>query len=485
MADTDIYSCVLDYMCENYDYSLYATDFSAQYVSTLQRSVASVPTPAGGTRIDATKTALQDFFNAIFQKVFVYEDEERLKIVKYFDKGAITEEQDKQIHALRQELVTCKEDVEFTFSTDSLYMFDKPSRNRFEVTLLSLDEIPVKDILREQISLVYDLGQRDIVIFLNGKVFLKKFIYRKDLHVDAKEQSEILYDQRFIDSLWEEVSANLRSSFKGNFDFLRFDSRTFYEKYPPKFFSLIKFVVKESFVDISEKDVINYANVAFKNYLSKMLKEIASFVFDEVIDGELRAIKFLKTYSESTKISNNKMQLNKAPLMDKNGKIYNYQNILLLLKSKELLESKITHKKIELKNIQVRVKKSLFIVHRSEDEMERIQKRRLELLLAIEKVDDEINSLDTMQSSNNLEINRLEFSKRDLLEAFKQVEVRSRTQTNILKNSHNELKKWEIKREEKSVLKNELFKDQMNIEEEYNLICEILATALGKEPLEL
>ena len=59
------------------------------------------------------------------------------------------------------------------------------------------------------------------------------------------------------------------------------------------------------------------------------------------------------------------------------------------------------------------------------------------------------------------------------------------TQTNILKNSHNELKKWEIKKEEKSVLKNELFKDQMNIEDEYNLICEILATALGKEPLEL
>jgi len=112
MAEIDIYSSVLDYMCENYDYDLYATSFDSKLVASLQRSIASVPTAAGGTRVDATKTALQDFFDAIFQKVFVYEDEERLKIVKYFDKGALSEEQDKQIHALRQELVTFKDEVE-------------------------------------------------------------------------------------------------------------------------------------------------------------------------------------------------------------------------------------------------------------------------------------------------------------------------------------------------------------------------------------
>ncbi len=54
-------------------------------------------------------------------------------------------------------------------------------------------------------------------------------------------------------------------------------------------------------------------NAAFKSYLPKMLKEIADFLFCEVIEGELKAIKFLKIYSESTKIANNKMRLNKAP----------------------------------------------------------------------------------------------------------------------------------------------------------------------------
>jgi len=365
-------------------------------------------------------------------------------------------------------------------------MFDKSSRKRFETTLLSLNEIPHKDIIRDQISLVYGLNERDIVVFLNGKLFLKKFSYKAD---DSEEfhqqQTDILYDKRFVDSLWEEVNTDLRNSFKNGFDFLRYDAKKFYEKYPPKLFSILKGVVKSSFVDIGEKDSIHYANIAFKSYLPKMLKEIADFLFNEVLESDLRAIKFLKRYSESTKISNNKMRLNKAPLMDKKGKIYNYQNILVLLKAKELLTSKITHKKIELKNIQVRVKKSLFIVQRSEDEMERIQQRRLELLQAIEKVEDEIKSLDTMKSVNNLDINRLEFSKRDLLEAFKQVEIRSRTQTNILNNTHKELEKWEIKKDEKTVLKDELFKEQMNMEKEYNQICEILATAFGKEPLNM
>jgi len=30
MAEADIYSSVLDYMCENYDYYLYATDFDSK-----------------------------------------------------------------------------------------------------------------------------------------------------------------------------------------------------------------------------------------------------------------------------------------------------------------------------------------------------------------------------------------------------------------------------------------------------------------------
>ena len=485
MVETDIYSSVLDYMCENFDYSLYATDFNAKEVSLLQRSIASLPTPANSNRMVATKAALQDFFNAIFQKVFVYEDEERLKIVKYFDKGAINEGEDKQIHTLRQELVTCKDDVEDTFIKGFLYMFEKSTRKRFEMTLFSLNEIPQKDVLREQIYIVYDLNPRDIVIFLNGKLFLKKFMLKTGLHVETQNQIDILYDKRFVDSLWEEVNLKLQGSFENGFEFLKYSSKEFYEKYPSKLFLLVKLVVKNSFGDISEKDLLSYTNIAFKNYLPMMLKEIAEYIFKEVIDGELRAIKFLKLYSESTKILNNKMKLNKAPLMNKKGKIYNYQNIHTLLKKKELLESKISHKKIELKNIHVRVKKSLLIVQRSEDEMELIQKRRLELLLAIERVEDEINSLETMKSSNNLDINRLEFSKRDLLEAFKQVEIRSKTQTNILKNSHKELEKWEEKRIQKNNLKESLFKDQMIITKEYVQICEILATALGKEPLEL
>ena len=55
-------------MCENYDYDLYATGFDSKLVASLQRSITSVPTAAGGTRVDATKTALQDFFMQYFKK---------------------------------------------------------------------------------------------------------------------------------------------------------------------------------------------------------------------------------------------------------------------------------------------------------------------------------------------------------------------------------------------------------------------------------
>lgn len=84
-----------------------------------------------------------------------------------------------------------------------------------------------------------------------------------------------------------------------------------------------------------------------------------------------------------------------------------------------------------------------------------------------------------------MDISRLEFSKRDLLEAFKQVEVRLRTQINILNNTHNELQKWEEKKDEKNALKDKLLNEQAKIEKNYKEICEVLAVVLGKEPLEL
>ena len=62
-----------------------------------------------------------------------------------------------------------------------------------------------------------------------------------------------------------------------------------------------------------------------------------------------------------------------------------------------------------------------------------------------------------------MDISRLEFSKRDLLEAFKQVEVRLRTQINILNNTHNELQKWEEKKDEKNALKDKLLNEQAKI----------------------
>ena len=65
MAKSDIYSKVLAYMCENYNYDLYATDLNTKAISHIQHTFASVP--------------------------------------------------DRQIHALKQELIAFRSEVENTF----------------------------------------------------------------------------------------------------------------------------------------------------------------------------------------------------------------------------------------------------------------------------------------------------------------------------------------------------------------------------------
>ena len=117
--------------------------------------------------------------------------------------------------------------------------------------------------------------------------------------------------------------------------------------------------------------------------------------------------------------------------------------------------------------------------------MEKIKKRRFNLLKAIEKVEDEIDFNKSKNDINNLNLGKLEFSKRDLLEEFKQVEIRSRTQINIINNSHNELEKWENKRHQKNILKIELENKYFIIKDEYRVLCEIFAKVLSQEPFEL
>lgn len=460
MVEDKVYSSVLDYMCEHYDYILYATDFDSRCISLMKRAIASVPSIAGSNRSVATKFAIEDFFNALYQQVFVYYDEDRLKIVKYFDNGAINEQQDRIIHALRLELIKFKDELSQIINKNQIYMFEDRYRNRFEFMLTSLSRNLIKDILREQISLVFDLDNKDIVIFLNQKIFVKKFQYIEDTEDIVADSILFLEDKRFVTSLWAEINKKLYNSFSYDFEFINFDEKYFFKNYPLKFFSIIKIVVKKLSYDLIEEEILAYTNISFKKYLPLMLGEASSFVLKKVLEGDLKAIKFLKIYFKSTK----------------------YKNILAVLKKKELLNSKITHKMIELKKIKDRVAKSLHIQRKSQDEMENIQKRRLELLVAIEKVENEIHKVKDKITLTKVDLNRLEFSKRDLLEAFKQVEVRVKTQINIQKNTDKELEKWEFQKNEKILQKEQLSLDFRQINKEYTTICQELAILLRSNP---
>ena len=483
MAEEKIYNAVLDYMCSNYDYSLYATDFNAHKVTLLMRSIALLSSPAGGSRMVAIKSALEDFFNAIFQKIFVYEDEERLKIVKYFDNGATNEQEDRQIHALRLELVKYKDEVFEVLDKNQLFMFDESSRRRFEITLVGLKEIPIKEMLREQFQIVFDLDKRDIVVFLNKKIFLKKFNIQEGNRA-FEEKKVIFKDKRLSKNLLEEIKRELYKSFEEDFIFYELSPKRFYEIYPKKLFAIIKRVLKESFEDIKDEEITEFSNFVFKESLLELLEECSKYLFERVLEQDLKAIKFLKSYSESTSLHKDILKLQKIPLINSKGKIYKYKNILDLLKEKELIISKMAHKGLEIKSLQTKVEKAYNIVKRSEDEMQNIQKRRRELLKAIEKVEDEIKALQENPNSKNIDINRLEFSKRDLLEAFKQVEFRLRTQENILINTNIDLKKWEEKKADRLLLLEDLKKKSFEIFYEYDKMCEIFARNLSKEPIE-
>ncbi len=472
-------------MCKNYSYTLYATDFDSHALSSLQRAIASVPTTAGNSRVVATKYALQDFFNALFQQVFVYDDEDRLKIVKYFDDDVANEEQDRLIHALRLEFVKFKDELSAVINKDLVYVFEDSLRLRFEFMLMSLKKELVKGILRKQISLVFDMDDRDVVIFLNKKIFIKKFKYFEDEEDILADSMIFLEDKRFVASLWVEISKKLIDTFSFSFEFVNYDEKYFFKNYPIKFFNTIKNVVKHVSHNLNEEEIAAYSNIAFKKYLPLMLREASSFVLGKVLEGDLKAIKFLKLYSQSTRYVDTRMKLDSQPLMNSSGQIYMYQNILTILKKKELLNSKITHKKIELKKINERVTKSLHVQSRSENEMSKIEKRRFELLLVIEKVEREINKLKEKVNFVRVDADRLEFSKRDLLEAFKQVEVRFKTQINIQKNTNKELDKWELQRNEKIMQEELLELDFRDTHTEYEDICELLAMSLGKEAVKL
>ncbi len=463
----DIYFDVLNYMCDNFDYSLYATDFNTKLISALKNSLTATSKTSDEISMTVIKVGLQDFFSAIFQKISVYEENEKIKIVKYFDKGAKNESQDKQIHALRQKLVMHKDEVESTLSKDALYIFNESLRSKYETILKTLNIFFLKDTIREQMGRIYSLESKDIIVFLNGKVFLKKFS-RKAGSVGDQSQTTIFHDQKFLESLWKAVTEKLNNSFRSSFQFLNYDKIDFHRKYPLKLFSIINAVVKKSFGNISKKDILDYSDIAFKKYLSNLLKEIADYILIEVSKGELEAIKFFKQYLESMRIINEKD--NKCDC----------ENILIFLKKRDYLNLKMNYRNKEIKNILEKIKHNLSSAEKSQNEMKHVEKKRSELLLTIKKMENELNLIRSQIRQNSFDINRLESAKRELKEAYAQVEAKFRIRTNILKNIHKELSRLETKRNEKSILHKNSSEEFMIVENKYRQICELLAIALSK-----
>lgn len=485
MKEDKIYAAVLSYMCENYDYSLYANDFDALHVKSLRRAIASTPSGVSGDRMLKTKVALQDFFDAIFQKVVIYEDEAYINVVKYFDKGAQNEQEDRQIHKLRLELLEYKEEIEDCFKQSALYTFADTQRKELEQILLGFSKNEAKEILRQQMRLVYDMSEKDVIVFLNDKVFLKQFLHVRQSLAIENNYIYLLQDEYFLHNLWEEIQKHIKHTLQERFCFFQHEPLYFYTNYEKVLSVEIEKILLKIFLNMDEELIQEYTKEFCLRFDEKMLLECSEYLLQSVLHNNLKAISFLKFYCQSTYFHNNKRKLRRAPLMDVKGHIYNYQEILWVLKQKESLAKKIEQKKEEIKKIEDKVRNALSLFRQSHEQMQTIEKKHIELLEAIARVDEQINDLKAKQQSKHIEINRLELSKRDLLEVFSQIQVRLKTQKNVLKNRSTELEKWDEKKHEKLLIEEDIQKEYMLTCKEYEKICLLLSEALGKEPFVL
>lgn len=352
-----------------------------------------------------------------------------------------------------------------------------------------------RNITRKQFSMIFGLDERDMVLFLRGKISIRYFTQPKKLPEGADkrfagetiEEMEAMYQNYFPDGAWEQIEPILNDVIIDRLDFSLIDNATFSKNFIPVFRAMIEILLVDIVNDDERAKIEGFSGYVLRQNFHPILLHTAKNLLEFIEKRDRNAENFIKYYVDEIVIDPSGNKIKKHPIIDSKGKIWNYSSILSVMM--QMKQAKVRTAKQE-ENIKTAEEK----VEECEIDLENEKNNRRLLMDDIASMESIIAENDTRvlmlkgskglksaeERSNASEISRLNNTQNDLLNQKKNKTSQLEILQNRISNKQNELavRQTKLSHEQKN-LQNIL--EQTNpIFEMYETIAEALSLVLSK-----
>lgn len=462
--DNEIIDSLKDILDYQLDFDMYALDFDFY---AYERVIKDLKNSYSNEDIEKYKkdihNAIKNYFYDLYQNVTII-DEPDFKIEKKFKNG-YSEDEDRILHALRIDLALIFNQPEIYKVLPQMWLISEELRSQlfYELSKIVDDKSKLKDELRDEISYVFDLSSKDIILFYKKEIYIRLYIPPRE-RISGEERRyegvnivelKTLFNRLFPDGLEDKLKDIMQELLDEKLNFSLIDNSTFSNNFLQVFRSAVDMIIVESKVEVEGHMLEPLNGFILRNHFHFLLLLVAQNLLEYIERRDVNAERFLKHFIEKNVVSSKGGRLNRD-IIDERGQKWGFSAILsAIVQNKQSLQH-LGVQKYKIHDLQDKINEKREKLLDDDRELKEIKKKIQEIDLELKFLEKEISKFSTIKksffTSNDEKEKKDKLSERlELLKDKRKFLITS--QFSLTKNSKNreiDLKNWVKKLKEEN-----------------------------------
>ena len=465
--------------------NLYALDFTVEHYKSLLKALKITDNEElfnlkKGTLIDG----LVEYFNLTFQNISVELTFTDCKITKHFLEKSASEALDRMMHNNSKIL------IDIALRRDEYrilpYLLSVPEETKellFKGYTNNNEDIHTARILtRLQIQPILNVGDRDIIFFLRGRIWIRYYIPPKKVidgqdkryAGESEETLKAMYDAYFPKGIWPDIESILNDVLEEKLNFSIISAETFRKTFIPVFRGMIEILLIDIISPSERERIEGFTGYVLRKYFDQILLYTAKNLLIFVENRDKNAELFIKSFSDTSTIDANGNKTKTYPIVDTKQQTWNHVTILSILLQYKQAKLRLISQNNILSSIKEQLNQCELNL-KSEEKIQDAQEKSIDQL--IKKIaDNELNNLKKKKGSDPLLVKQYE----DLLTKKRTEENELYLIKNRIANFIIELKRQKNKLKHETEAKNTLIEQTEPLKETYERIAHALVLVLSK-----
>lgn len=445
----------------------------------------------------AIKEAIVQIFADTRQKITIGIYESGIQIEKeqlYPDKN---EQFDRVMHKVTMRLLTVLDSPEAFKPVEYLWILTEDVRSDlfrfFHKT--KLDDRQVRDYIRERIVTLFQLEEKDIVLFLRNAIYILHYVPPSEAKEGSErryagyppDEMELLFDQFFPEGAWDLIEAYLEGVFTDQLDFTRIDNEAFRNSFIPVFKSMIEILIVEYASRLEEEKSEGFVGYVLRRYFDDILLAAAWEVLALFQERNRNAEAFIRYFKDEIIINERGKKIQKYAIVDSAGQKWNHNSILSVLMQYEQAEKRVIKQEEKLESIQHRLQESKAAFSTEKNGRFRISaevKESQSLVIQnqnqIDQFEHKIIDLKQDSAENVERLNRLKKERESLLERSRMAHNNADYASRRFNNKQVDMKNWEKQYQANVKQLDEIRQQNEELMEKVEMIAKGLAQAMAR-----